>query len=109
MLKASARGTIAPEETGIAATYRQAVITDLVDQGLIAVVAQKIKEVYLTEEGKQFLCQEYSSRSRAKEISLKMLSGYLQLMHTNISPDYPKHEKKISSRVSGKKPLTLKF
>ncbi|WP_293138725.1 hypothetical protein [Okeania sp. SIO3I5] len=103
LLKVSAKGAVAPGETGIAATYRQAVITDLVDQGLLEVVAQKIKEVWLTETGKQFLCQEYSSRSTAKEISLKMLSDYLQLMRTNLSPDYPKQEKKISSRVSGKK------
>jgi len=104
LLKASARGAISPRDTGISATYRQAVITDLVDQGLIEVVAQKIKEVWLTEKGKQFLCQEYSSHSTAKEISLKMLSDYLQLMRTNIYPDYPKQEKKISSRVSNNKP-----
>ncbi len=104
LLKATARGAIVPGETGIAATYRQAVITDLLDQGLIEVVTQKIKEVWLTEKGKQFLCQEYSSHSTAKEISLKMLSDYLQLMRTNISPDYPKSEKKISSRVSDNKP-----
>lgn len=104
LLKATARGAIAPGETGIAAIYRQAVIKDLIDQGLIEIVAQKIKEVWLTEKGKQFLCQEYSSRSTAKEISLKMLSDYLQLMRTNISPDYPKQEKKISSRVSDNKP-----
>ncbi len=104
VLKATARGAISPGDTGIAATYRQAVITDLLDQGLIKVVAQKIKEVWLTEKGKQFLCQEYSSRSTAKEISLKMLSDYLQLMRTNIYPEYPKQEKNISSRVSENKP-----
>ncbi|MEM1169851.1 MAG: hypothetical protein AAGJ08_12425 [Cyanobacteria bacterium P01_H01_bin.35] len=103
-LKATAKGAIAPGETGIDATYRQAVITDLVDEGLIEVVAQKIKEVWLTEKGKQFLCQEYSSQSTAKEISLKMLSDYLQLMRTNISPDYPKQEKNIFSRLSDNKP-----
>ena len=104
LLKATARGAIPPGETGIAPSYRQAVIRDLVDQGLIEIVAQKIKEVWLTEKGKQFLCQEYSSQSTAKEISLKMLSDYLQLMRTNISPDYPKQEKKISSRGSQNKP-----
>ena len=55
----------------------------MLDQDLIKVVAQKIKEVWLTEKGKQFLCQEYSSQSTAKEISLKMLSDYLQLMRKN--------------------------
>ena len=83
VLKATARGTISPGETGIVAAYRKAVIIDLLDQDLIKVVAQKIKEVWLTEKGKQFLCQEYSSQSTAKEISLKMLSDYLQLMRKN--------------------------
>ncbi|MCL2930856.1 MAG: hypothetical protein MGG11_00695 [Trichodesmium sp. MAG_R03] len=100
LLKATAKGTIAPGETGIAATYRQAVITDLLDQGLIEVVNQKIKEVWLTEKGKQFLCQEYSSHSTAKEISLKMLSDYLQLMRTN----YHQQNKQVFSGGSDNKP-----
>ncbi|MEB3342454.1 hypothetical protein [Okeania sp.] len=104
LLKATVKGAIPPSETGINSTYRQAVIADLADQGLIEVVAQKIKEVWLTEKGKQFLCQGYSSRSTAKEISLKMLSDYLQLMRTNICSDYSKPDQKITSKMSNGKP-----
>ncbi len=39
------------------------------------------------------MCQEYSSRSNAKEISLKMLSDYLQLMRTNSTLQSPQQEK----------------
>ena len=100
LLKATTKGAIAPGETGIAATYRQAVIKDLLEQGLIEVVTQKIKEVWLTEKGKQFLCQEYLSQSTAKEISLKMLSDYLQLMRTN----YHQQKKQVFSGGSDNKP-----
>ncbi|ABG49646.1 hypothetical protein Tery_0151 [Trichodesmium erythraeum IMS101] len=99
VLKATARGAISPGATGIMPSYREAVITDLLDQDLIKVVAQKIKEVWLTEKGKQFLCQEYSSHSTAKEISLKMLSDYLQLMRTN----YNQEKKPLFSGDSKKK------
>ena len=100
VLKATARGTISPGETGIVAAYRKAVIIDLLDQDLIKVVAQKIKEVWLTEKGKQFLCQEYSSQSTAKEISLKMLSDYLQLMRKN----YIQQKEQVFSGGSDNKP-----
>ncbi|MGB3509000.1 MAG: hypothetical protein WBA93_07125 [Microcoleaceae cyanobacterium] len=104
VLKASANGVISPGETGIASTYRQAVIQDLLDRGLIKTFDQKIKEVWLTEQGKKFLCQEYSSRSNAKEISLKMLSDYLQLMRTYQSPSSPRQEKQEFFKVSNNKP-----
>ncbi|NET28441.1 hypothetical protein [Okeania sp. SIO1I7] len=102
VLKATAKGAISPAETGIDTSYRNAVITDLLEQGLIKVIDQKIKDVWLTEKGKQFLCQEYSSRSTAKEISLKMLSDYLDLMRTNCSLYFPKQEKQQFSQMLDK-------
>lgn len=102
VLKATAKGTVSPAETGLETSYRKAVITDLLEQGLIKVIDQKVKEVWLTEKGKQFLCQEYSSRSTAKEISLKMLSDYLDLMRTNCSVYFPKQEKQESFKISDK-------
>ncbi|MDJ0556299.1 MAG: hypothetical protein QNJ68_18050 [Microcoleaceae cyanobacterium MO_207.B10] len=104
VLKASANGMISPSETGISTAYRQAVIQDLLDRGLIKIIDQKIKEVWLTEGGKKFLCQEYSSGSNAKEITLKMLSDYLQLMRTYQSPPSPQPEKEQISKVSQHKP-----
>lgn len=104
VLKASANGVISPGETGIAAAYRQAVIQDLLDRGLIKIIDQKIKELWLTESGKQFLCQEYSSGSNAKEITLKMLSDYLQLMRTYQSPHSLMQDKQQFFKVSKNKP-----
>ena len=104
VLKASANGVISPGETGIAPVYRQAVIQDLLDQGFLKIVDQKIKEVWLTEQGKQFLCQEYSSGSNAREITLKMLSDYLELMRTYQSPHSFKQDKQKFFKVSRNKP-----
>lgn len=109
VLKATAKSAISVADIGIAANYRQAVVADLLDRGLIKVIEQKIKEVWLTETGKQFLCQEYSSSSNAKEISLKMLSDYLQLMRTNQYPQLPQQEKQQFSLVSEQKPNDLEI
>ncbi|NEP82390.1 MAG: hypothetical protein F6K39_32120 [Okeania sp. SIO3B3] len=102
VLKATGKGTISPAQTGLDTRYRKAVITDLLEQGLIKVVDRKIKDVWLTEKGKEFLCQEYSSGSTAKEISLKMLSDYLDLMRTNCSLYFPKQEKQQLSKIPDK-------
>lgn len=79
-LKASANGTITPGKTLIAPASRQPVIQALVARGLIKAVEKKIKEVWLTKQGQEYLCLEYQSNSNAKEITLKMLSDYLQLV-----------------------------
>lgn len=80
VLKASSNGTITQGKTGLPAESRQAVIQDLVARGLLAAAEKKIKEVWLTDRGQQYLCLEYRSNSNAKEITLKMLSDYLELL-----------------------------
>lgn len=102
VLKSTTKGAISPAETGLDSSYRKAVITDLLEQGLIKVIDQKIKDVWLTEKGKKFLCQEYSSGSTAKEISLKMLSDYLDLMRSNFSLYLPQQEKQQFSQMPDK-------
>jgi len=80
VLKASSKGTITPGKTKLPAASRQAVIQGLVERGLIKAVEKKIEEVWLSDRGEQYLCLEYHSNSNAKEITLKMLSDYLQLL-----------------------------
>ncbi|NEP41942.1 MAG: hypothetical protein F6K35_22985 [Okeania sp. SIO2H7] len=80
VLKASANGTITQGKTGLPAESRQAVIQGLVERGLLKVVEKKIKEVWLSDRGREYLCLEYNSQSNAKEITLKMLSDYLELL-----------------------------
>ena len=80
VLKASSNGTITQGKTGLPPESRQPVIKGLVARGLLVAVEKKIKEVWLTDLGQQYLCLEYRSNSNAKEITLKMLSDYLELL-----------------------------
>ncbi|MEC4893132.1 MAG: hypothetical protein SAL07_07680 [Oscillatoria sp. PMC 1051.18] len=59
-LKASAKGTINPSDTRIPTDTRQTVIQALVERGLISAVKTQLKEVRLTERGKEFLLYEYN-------------------------------------------------
>lgn len=80
VLKASSNGIITQGKTGLPPESRQPVIQSLVARGLLAAVEKKIKEVWLTDLGQQYLCLEYRSNSNAKEITLKMLSDLLELL-----------------------------
>ncbi|MBZ8183299.1 hypothetical protein [Oscillatoria salina] len=59
-LKASAKGTINPSDTRIPTDTRQSVIQALVERGLISALKTQLKEVRLTERGKEFLLYEYN-------------------------------------------------
>jgi len=82
VLKASAKDTISPKETGLPAEERQAVIQNLANRGLIQVDAKhkKIKEVWLTERGKEYLQYEYNPSGTSFVLSLDLLNNYLQFL-----------------------------
>lgn len=79
VLKATAKGTISPGQTGVAADQRQAVIQSLAARGFIKIIDKKFKEVWLTERGKEFLRDEFESNS-SSTITLKMLTEYLRFL-----------------------------
>ena len=99
VLKASSNGPITQGKTGLPPESRQAVIQGLVGRGLIKAVEKKIKEVWLTDRGQEYLCLEYRSNSNAKEITLKMLSDYLDLLRQYHSSET---SEEISSRLDRK-------
>ncbi|MCT7971407.1 hypothetical protein [Laspinema olomoucense] len=80
VLKATAKGSISPAQTGVAAEQRQAVIHSLAARGFIKVIDKKFKEVWLTERGKEFLRDEFESNSTKGTIHLKMLTEYLRFL-----------------------------
>jgi predicted transcriptional regulator len=102
VLKASSKGTITPGKTKLPAASRQAVIQGLVGRGLIKAVEKKIEEVWLSDRGRQYLCLEYHSNSNAKEITLKMLSDYLQLLRQYRPSPSASPEKDIGSTSDSK-------
>lgn len=80
VLKACARKSITPGEvTKVPATERQKVIQDLEAKGFIEVKKDKIKEVWLTNQGCDYLRDEYD-RSGTALISLNLLQNYLNFM-----------------------------
>lgn len=80
VLKATAKSSITPRETGVAADQRQAVIKSLAARGFIKIIDKKFKEVWLTERGKEFLRDEFESNSSSGTINLKMLTEYLRFL-----------------------------
>lgn len=79
VLKATAKSSISPGQTGVAADQRQAVIKSLAARGFIKIIDKKFKEVWLTERGKEFLRDEFESE-RNSNITLKMLTDYLRFL-----------------------------
>lgn len=88
VLQECAKSAITPAETGIPAEDRQAVIQNLADRGLIQVKAKdkKIKEVWLTSQGKEYLLHEYDPRGAGTiTLTKTMLADYLQFLRQALS------------------------
>jgi DNA-binding MarR family transcriptional regulator len=87
VLQACEKKAIIPKSTGIPEAERQTVIQSLADRGLIQVDKRdkKIKEVWLTERGKEFLRQEYDPKG-ASNITLTktMLANYLSFLRQSL-------------------------
>ncbi|NEP62760.1 MAG: hypothetical protein F6K31_38555 [Symploca sp. SIO2G7] len=80
VLQACAKRTISPRKMGIPDDKQQLVIQDLSQRGLIKVVEYKITEIWLTEQGQQYLLEHYECNSTSEHIHLKMLTDYLRLL-----------------------------
>lgn len=80
VLKATAKSSITPAQTKVAADQRQAVIQSLAARGFIKIIEKKIQEVWLTERGKEFLQNEFESNSSSATINLRMLTEYLRFL-----------------------------
>lgn len=78
VLKASNQAAIAPKETGLPNADREAILQSLAQRGLIH-IQTAVKEVWITEQGKTFLCQEYQPKGKSI-ITLDLLNNYLQLL-----------------------------
>jgi hypothetical protein len=82
ILKACAKGAMTPQETDIPVEEQQTVIQSLANRNLIQVKPKhkKIKEVWLTERGKEYLQYEYTSKDKNLVVSLDLMSNYLQFL-----------------------------
>lgn len=81
VLRACETGVITPGKTGVPSRDRAAVIQSLLDRGVIQAAKTQIKEVWLTERGKEALAQDYDPSSGGNlTLSKKMLSDYLKFL-----------------------------
>ncbi len=82
VLRASEKEKITPGKTNVPAAQRQEIIQGLASRGLIE-VETKIKEVWLSDRGKEYLRDEYSPKG-SSTISLDMLNSYLLFLRKSL-------------------------
>jgi hypothetical protein len=83
VLQATAQQPISPGKTGIPAADRTTIIEGLANRGLIQ-LETRVKEVWLTEQGKVYLCTTYDPKGSAA-ISLDSLRNYLRLLRQSVA------------------------
>ncbi|MBD2125549.1 hypothetical protein NDI39_16720 [Microcoleus sp. ZQ-A2] len=91
VLRASANGRITPKETGIPAEEQQVVIQSLAERGLVEVKPKhkKIRDVWLTERGKEYLQYEYNPSESCSVLSPELLSNYIQFLRKSFQEISP--------------------
>lgn len=79
ILQACTQKSITPGEVKIPATERQPIIQDLANKGFIKAEKVKIKEVWLTNEGREWLRDEYCLNGGGM-VKLSLFQNYLSFM-----------------------------
>lgn len=91
VLKASEHKKILPGETKIPTAERQAVIQALADRGLIE-VETKVKEVWLSEQGKAYLRDDYVPKKGVLPVlSLDLFNNYIRFMRKFFNTNLDNH------------------
>ncbi len=88
ILNSCQKAAITPSKTGISASEVQILLQALLEKGLIQVNKpdRKIKEVWLTERGKEYLKQEYEPSGAGTIILTKsLLANYLKFLRQSSS------------------------
>lgn len=84
ILQACSHKEITPSQVKITpARTRDKLIDSCIERGLITVVATKIKQVWLTDRGKNYLLSEYMPQGHNSVLSLDLLNNYLGLLREN--------------------------
>ncbi len=83
VLRASEKEKITPGKTNVSAAERQAVMQSLADRGLIE-VETKIKEVWLSIRGQEYLRDDYNPKGAQPAISLDMLNNYCRFLRKSL-------------------------
>lgn len=98
VLKAASKGTITPGSIpSVPASQRQLVIGSLIDRGLIKAVKTQIQEVWLTEQGKEYLRDEFETSGYALSYSGEMLNNYVQFLRKSLRENSTKQLPQVDS------------
>lgn len=98
VLKAASKGTITPGSIStVPAAQRQLAITSLIDRRLIKAVKTQIQEVWLTEQGKEYLRDEFETSGYGLSYSGDMLNNYVQFLRKSLRENSPKQLPQVES------------
>ena len=94
ILKSCQKAAVTPSKTGINAPEAQNLVQALLERGLVQVNKQdkKIKEVWLTERGKEYLQRDYAPSGAGNiTLSKSLLANYLKFLRQSpsITVDFP--------------------
>ncbi|MGB3297749.1 MAG: hypothetical protein WBA76_05725 [Phormidesmis sp.] len=80
------KGTMTPGKLGkqIPANERQNLIASLADRGMLKIVKNTMKEVWLSAQGKQFLINEYEPKGNSLAATATMLGNYVNFLRENL-------------------------
>jgi hypothetical protein len=83
VLRASEKEKISPGKTGVPAVERGEIMQRLADRGLIE-LETKIKEVWISERGQEYLRDKYTAKGTSLVLSLDMLNNYLGFLRKSL-------------------------
>ncbi len=83
-LKACAKEAISPGKTGLPTNSRQQVISSLVERGFIKAIKIDFKEVWLTQQGKDYLAKEYTPEGNSN-ITQSQMGNYVRFLRDYFS------------------------
>jgi predicted transcriptional regulator len=87
VLEACRQKAISPSEVKkLITAERQSTIQDLAKKGFVKIDQEQIKEVWLTEQGRIFLRDDYHGAGTNPSISLNLLQNYLNFLRRELHP-----------------------
>lgn len=101
VLRASEKEKISPGKTGIPAAERGEIIQRLADRGLIE-LETKVKEVWISGRGQEYLRDEYTAKGSQPVLNLDMLNNYLGFLRKSlrVQTDEDRKPPKLINKLS---------
>ena len=101
VLRTSEKEKITPGKTGVPAAERGTIIQRLADRGLIE-LETKVKEVWISGRGQEYLRDEYTAKGTNLVLNLDMLNNYLGFLRKSlrVQTDEDRKPPKLINKLS---------